>query len=114
MRLQPEVIFIDGGGLKLVEADFGKKPGFYEALKAFQGDRVHVLFPFNWYTTNVGTTLTDAYAIGRILYPEAFKDVDPVLKADEIYTFLIGRPVYEGMAALYGPLGGSPLFIERR
>ena len=112
LGLQPEVVFIDGGGLKLVRADYGKKTAFYKALKAFQQRRVHVLFPYNWYTTNVGTTLADAYAIGRVLHPGRFRDIDPVSKTDAIYTELVGRPVYKDMEKIYGPLGAEPGFIN--
>ncbi len=33
--------------------------------------------------------------MGKVLYPDRFKDVNPEKKADEIYTFLVGKPVYE-------------------
>lgn len=112
LSLQPEVIFIDGGGLELVRNDFGRKPAFYKALTAVQSGRAHVLFPFNWYTTNIGTALADAYIIGRVIHPEQFSDIDPAAKADEIYTELVGSPVYGAMTGLYGPLGAKPSFIE--
>jgi len=112
LSLDPEVIFIDGGGLELVAQDFRKKPEFYKTLTAFKTRRVHVLPPFNFYTTNLGTALADAYAAGKILYPDRFDDVDPEKKADEIYTFLVGRPVYDAMARDYGPLGGAPAFLN--
>ena len=105
LKLNPDAIFIDGGGLELVTTDVHKKPEFYRALKAFSSHRVYVLHPFNWYTTNIGTALSDAYAIGNILYPQQFKDITPRQKADEIYTFLIGKPVYESMQKTFGPIG---------
>ena len=112
LGLNPECIFVDGGGLTLVAADYAKKPEFYKNLRAFQQGKVYLLHPFNWYTTNLGTALADAYAIGKILQPEEFKDVDIATKADEIYTFLLGRPVYAYMAKRYGPLGGAPAFLS--
>jgi len=105
LRLNPDVIFIDGGGLALVQDDFRKKPEFYKALKAFANDRVYALLPFNWYTTNIDTALADAYVIGKILYPKPFEDVDPERKTDEIYTFLVGKPVYALMKKDYGVIG---------
>lgn len=112
LRLDPEVIFIDGGGLDLVAEDFRRSPKFYGALKAFQTRRVHVLLPFNAYTTNIDTALADAYAIGKILYPDRFRDIDPEAKADEIYSFLVGRPVYREMVKAYGPIGATPAFMK--
>lgn len=112
LALQPATIFIDAGGLQLVKDDYGKKKAYYQALKAFNQGRVKILFPFNWYATNIGTALADAYAIGAVLWPDRFKDIDPAAKADAIYTELVGRPVYRGMVELYGPLGGKPGFIN--
>jgi len=112
LSLDPEVIFVDGGGSALVEADFRKKPTFYKSLKAFQNRRIYALLPFNYYTTNIGTALADAYAIGKVLYPERFKDIDPARKADEIYTFLVGKPVYPRMEAAFDPIGQPMPFSE--
>ncbi|MEE4359016.1 MAG: iron ABC transporter substrate-binding protein [Desulfococcaceae bacterium] len=112
LRLNPDVIFIDGGGLALVTADFRKKPEYYQALRAFQNRRIYTLLPFNSYTTNIGTALADAYAIGKILYPEKFADLNPEAKADEIYTFLLGKPVYGELKKEYGSIGQTAPFLE--
>lgn len=105
--LDPDVIFIDGGGLRLVEEDAQKHPDFYTRLKAYQNRRIYRLFPFNAYATNVESALVDTVAVGKVLYPERFADVDLRRKADEIYTAFVGRSVYPEMEALYGPLGGA-------
>jgi iron complex transport system substrate-binding protein len=106
LAINPDVIFIDGGGLKLVEQDIIKKPEYYKALKAFQNKQVYSLLPFNFYTTNVETALADAYAIAKVLYPTVFSDIDPEKKADEIYAFMVGKPVYADMKKDYGKIGG--------
>ena len=110
LKLNPDVIFIDGGGLALVQEDFRKKPEVYKALKAFVDDRVYALLPFNWYTTNIDTALADAYAIGKIIYPKQFADVDSEDKTGEIYTFLVSKPVYPAMKEDYGVIGAKPGF----
>jgi iron complex transport system substrate-binding protein len=112
LKLDPPFIFIDGGGLSLVAGDVSKKPEFYKALTAFSKRRIYALHPFNWYTTNIDTALTDAYAIGKILYPQRFTDIDPEQKADEIYKALVGRPVYQKMKADYGPIGRVAPFVD--
>ncbi|WP_289019824.1 iron ABC transporter substrate-binding protein [Desulfobacter postgatei] len=110
LKLNPQVIFIDSGGLGLVKADIRKKPEYYQALQGFSSKQVYLLHPFNWYTTNIGTALSDAYAIGKILYPKEFEDIVPEQKADEIYTFLVGRPAYAVMKGEYGALGAPANF----
>ena len=105
LSANPDVIFVDAGGLALITEDFRKKPAFYRVLKAFQTHRVVVLHPFNFYTTNIDTALTDAWAVGKTLYPGRFRDIDLKQKADEIYTFLVGAPVYSRMERSFGVLG---------
>ncbi len=82
------------------------------ALKAFADRRVYTLLPFNWYTTNIGTVLADTYAIGKILHPQHFSDVDVEKKADDLFTFLVGRPVYAEMKKDYGPIGQTAPFLK--
>ena len=105
LQLDPDYIFIDGGGLALVEQDYREHRAYYESLSAFARDKVFVLFPYNWYTTNIGTALIDAYGIGKILHPKDFEDITIEEKADEIYSFLLGAPVHEDMVRDYGRLG---------
>ena len=112
LGLDPDVIFIDGGGLALVAEAYRRKPDYYGVLKAFRQKKVFTLLPFNFYTTNIGTAMADAYAIGKTIYPSRFIDVDLAAKADEIYTFMVGRPVYAAMRAEYGELGQVVPFIE--
>ncbi|WP_338823608.1 hypothetical protein MHOCP_18040 [Moorella humiferrea] len=98
----PDIIFIDAAGLKLVQEDYKKNPQFYHSLKAVREGRLYGQIPFNYYSTNIDTAIADAYYAGKVIYPERFKDIDPAQKADEIYQFLLGRPVYEQMAKDFG------------
>ena len=102
LEWNPDVIFIDEFSLKLIKDDYNKNPNFYNSLKAFKTGNVYGLLPYNFYMTNVGTALADAYYIGKVLYPENFADINPEKKADEIYTFLVGKPVYKDMAKKFG------------
>lgn len=112
LKLNPDIIFIDGGGVLLVAEDYRKKPNYYKALKAFSSRRVYVMLPFNWYTTNIETALADAYTMGKILYEDRFKDIDPEKKSDEIYTYLVGKPVYQNMKKEYGAIGMVAPFLK--
>lgn len=105
LQRDPEVIFVDAGGLSRVRADRERKPEFYRGLSAFRDGKVHVLHPYNWYVTNLETAVADAYAAGKILHPEGFADVDPQKKASEIVRFFVGKPVHGAMVDTYGPLG---------
>jgi iron complex transport system substrate-binding protein len=54
--------------------------------------------------SNHGTSFANAYFVGTILYPEQFSDINPTTKADEIYTFLVGEPVFAKLNANTGSL----------
>lgn len=97
----PDIIFIDEGGYSLVLDDYKKNPQFYQSLSAFKEGEVYGQIPYNFYTTNIDTAVAVAYYEGKVIFPEQFKDIDPVKKADEIYQFLLGKPVYEQMTKNY-------------
>ncbi|CCC80933.1 ABC-type Fe3+-hydroxamate transport system, periplasmic component [Thermoproteus tenax Kra 1] len=81
-----------------VAQDFNKSRDKYCALKAFREGRVYGILPFNYYWTNIATLFADAYYMGKVLYPDAFRDVDPVAKANEIYREFLGAPLYATIA----------------
>ena len=112
LGLDPDIIFLDGGGIRLVQQAYERRPGVYNVLRAFENGRVHLLHPYNWYLTNIDTALVNGYAIGKVLYGGAFDDVVLEEKADEIYGFLVGAPVHEEMEKDYGPIGALPRFIQ--
>jgi iron complex transport system substrate-binding protein len=105
LSLNPDTIFIDAAGLPLLLQDYGKKPDFYRALKAFKTGKAFVLYPYNFYTTNIESALVDAYAVGKTLYPRAFSDINLRKKADEIFQFFVGVPVNDKMEKDFGTLG---------
>ena len=90
----PEILFIDAGGLQLVEDDYRKNPNYYESLSAVKNGKIYSLIPYNWYWTNIDTAIADAYYAGKVVYPDKFKDIDPIQKADEIYQKLLGKDLY--------------------
>jgi iron complex transport system substrate-binding protein len=100
----PDKIFIDFGGLTIVKADYKKNLEFYKTLTAFNSGEVYSLLPYNFYSTNIDTAMADAYYIGKVLYPEKFKDIDIEKKANEIYKFLLGKEVYSQMTEDFGEL----------
>jgi len=102
LKEDPEIIFIDGLGLRLVREDYAKHPEFYQSLKAFKNNRVYLQLPFNFYTTNLGTAFIGAYSAGKILYPEQFGDIVLRDKGNGIYAFLFGKQLYDQVVADFG------------
>ena len=73
----------------------------YAILKSVREGRVYGVLPYNWYSQNFEFILANAYFIGKVLYPERFQDIDPAAKADQIYEFVVGKPVFTQMNALF-------------
>jgi iron complex transport system substrate-binding protein len=101
----PEILFLDLSTLQM-----GDKAGSlhelrtdpaYQALTAVKQGQVYGVLPYNWYAQNFGSILANAYMIGKLLYPHQFQDLDPEGKADEIYTFLVGKPVFREMDRMF-------------
>lgn len=105
LEWDPDFIFIDCGGYTLVVEDYQKNPAFYESLSAFANGNVYSQLPYNFYSTNIGTAIADAYFLGKIVYPEKFEDIDPAQKADEIYQDLLGQSVYKQISTSYLEFG---------
>ncbi|WP_436628279.1 iron ABC transporter substrate-binding protein [Desulfosporosinus nitroreducens] len=98
----PDYLFLDAGGYALVTEDYKKNPAFYQSLQALKNDRVYNLIPFNNYSPNIDTAYANAYYAGKIIFPEQFKNIDPIKKSDEIYQFLLGKPLYAEMDRDFG------------
>ncbi|ODA43142.1 iron ABC transporter substrate-binding protein [Desulfosporosinus sp. BG] len=98
----PDILFLDAGGYALVTDDFKKNPAFYQSLSAVKKGQVYSQIPYNNYTTNIETAFADSYYAGKIIFPQQFQDIDPIKKSDELYQFLLGKPLYAEMVRDYG------------
>ena len=95
----PDIIFLNPTNMNLVYEDYSKNPVFYDSLRAVQAGDVYAQLSFNYNWTNMEIAIADAYYAGKIIFPEQFKDIDPIEKADEIFTMMLGEPFYEKMVA---------------
>ena len=110
----PDIIFVDlatltaAGGGSIVELSTDPS---YNAMTAVQTGEVYAVLPHTSMGANYETILADAYYIGKVLYPEQFADIDPAAKADDIYRFVVGAPVYEQLNANVNNLSFTKLEI---
>ena len=101
----PEFLFLDLSTLEMGDKAGGlfelRTDPAYQGLTAVKQGRVFGVLPYNWYAQNFDSILANAYFVGKLLYPHRFKDIDPEAKADEIYTFLVGKPVFREMEKMF-------------
>ncbi|MEF2145506.1 MAG: iron ABC transporter substrate-binding protein [Desulfovibrionaceae bacterium] len=116
VQWNPDYLFLDLATLQLGEEAGGlyelRTDPAYRTLSAVKEGRVYGLLPYNWYTRNYGSILANAYYIGKLLHPERFADVDPAAKTDEIYTFLVGKPVFKDLNAMFQGLAYQPVPVN--
>ncbi len=93
LSLDPRVVFLDDSATAVVRDEFQKRPEVFRLMTAVREGRVHRILPYNAYYTNLEMAYADGYLMGKILYPDAFRDVEPRQKAAEIARFLLGVPV---------------------
>ena len=93
----PDVIFLDYNGLPLIQEDYANSPDFYQSLTAVQEGRVYAQISFRSSASNLETALADAYYAAWVMYPDQFRDIDPIQKAGEIFTQLLGTNPYDDL-----------------
>ena len=110
----PDYIFIDVSTIQMENSGaIGqlKNDPALKGLTAKKTGNVYGVLPYNFYNANYETVFSDAYFIGKILYPERFSDINPEEKADEIYTFFVGEPVLDELNSQFNNTGFSKIDI---
>ena len=102
----PQYIFLDSGGVNLVQTDYKKNPDFYAHLTAVGDGNLYKYPSSTSYYSNVEMSIVNSYYVASILYPEQFKDIDFNEKANEVFRFFLGVDDYlsnlETVGAGYG------------
>ncbi len=91
----PDIIFLDFNGMGFIQEDYAKNPDYYNSLTAVQESKIYSQISFRAFASNLETALADAYYAACVIYPEQFRDVDPVAKAEEIFETLLGVNPYD-------------------
>lgn len=116
LEWDPDFIIVD---LSTIQAAEGgalvelKNDPSYRELTAVKNSMVYTVNPHTSMNVNHETTLANAYFIGKLLYPEQFEDIDPVKKADEIYTFVVGEPVFDLLSSNVDNLSYQRVLFNR-
>lgn len=106
VQWNPQFLFLDLSTLQLGESAGGlyelRTDPAYRTLTAVREGRIYGLLPYNWYSQNFASILADAFYIGKLVYPDRFQDVDPKAKADELYAYMVGKPLFDDMNRMFG------------
>ena len=115
LEWNPDILFLDLGTLYL-GASSGlvelQTDSAYRSLMAVQEGKVYSLLPNTFYFVNHDAVLANAWFVAKTLSPEQFSDIDPKKKADDIFAFLVGKPVFEQLNASLDHLAFKRLSME--
>ena len=67
-----------------------------------QEGRVYSQISFRFNATNTELALADLYYMASVIYPDAFSDIDPIEKANEIFEMFLGEEDYYGVLSEAG------------
>lgn len=100
IKADPDIIFVCASGEDLVTRDLSL-PAF-STLNAVQHSTLHRIHP-HYYAASPDTVLAESYYMGTVLHPSSFKEINLAEKANHLYRFFVGQPLYSDMARLFGP-----------
>ncbi len=102
IQWNPTKIFMDRAGYNTASKEI--KSNTYNTVKAIKNDEIYLVWPYHDYEINLGLVLTDSYYIGKVIYPDQFKDVEIKQKSNEIFQKLFGTKLHKEMVENYGEL----------
>ena len=93
---QPDAVFIDLATMQNDDNAVTELQTYptYTRITAVSDGSVYGLLPCKLHGYNYGSIIANAYYVGKTLYPDKFSDVNPELMADDIFTFLYGKPLF--------------------
>ncbi len=91
LSYDPQIIFLDYLGKKIVKEEMAKDKTIYDNIEAFRQERVYWLHPYNFYNTNIENVFVNSWLIA--LYMGA--DVDFKRKQEQIYKIFLGEKGFE-------------------
>ena len=102
IQWDPDYIFVDRGGVALVDRDFRTRPAIGALLKAYRDNQIYMVWPYNNYHNNFEVMLLNAWYMGKCIYPESFADVNIRDKGNEIFYQCYGVPIFDEMEEYWG------------
>ena len=96
----PDIIFLNVANVNIVEEEFAGNRAFFEGLSAVRNGRIYPQLPFNFNGNNQEIAIANTFYAATIMFPEQFADIDPIAKADEIFTVMLGEPFYDRLAEI--------------
>ena len=102
LKWNPEVMFVDQGGYRLVKNNFDSFGALSKLLDCYKNRQMYLVWPFYMYHSNLEVMLINAWAVGKVMYPTQFEDIDMRTKVDEILMQFVGKPITDQLIEQWG------------
>ena len=86
-EVDPDIVFVDVSGEKIITDEINNKKEFFDSLKAFKTGQIYKVAPFNFYNTNIENCYFIAWQVASKLGAK----VDLDAKKAEIYKKFLGE-----------------------
>lgn len=93
LSYNPDIIFLDYLGKKIVKEELVNDKKLYGTIEAFKQKQVFWLYPYNFYNTNMENIFINSWKIASYLG----LDIDLKAKEEEIYKKFLGEKGFEAM-----------------
>ncbi len=95
VSLSPQLVFLDGEGLAIMQKQFRDDPQLFGKIPAFKNGKVYLLLPNTAYYVNPEVMLANAFMVAKAAYPEKYAAIDPVAEADKVFGTFVGAALYK-------------------
>jgi iron complex transport system substrate-binding protein len=112
LSLDPDMIFCDSFSLDHTKDDVQNNLDLYGNLTAIKNNQTYVWWPDAHGGWEMEIHVINFYFVGMTIYPDAFADVNLAEKGDEIFTFLLGQPLFDHMEEHLSAQGREFGFVD--
>ena len=101
-----DVMIIDSAAVKNIKKLMTEDPALFDSCRAWQNGEVYLQLAYNAYYTNYEIALMNTWYTAKIVYPEAFEDVDMTVMANKITQAFYGKDLAETIFECPTSFGG--------
>ena len=101
-----DVFILDAAAIKNIKGLYQTDNTMFDTCKAWNDGEVYLEMAYNAYYTNLEIALCNTWFMAKVVYPEAFSDIDISEKLDEITNAFLGQSLATKIQAYPMSYGG--------
>ena len=101
-----DIIIMDAAAVKNIKPLYAEDPTMFDTCAAWKNGEVYLEMAYNAYYTNFEIALINTWFIAKMVYPEAFADIDLTEKTNEVTRQFYGMDLADEIFACPTSFGG--------